>query len=92
MVTGYTLLKTERWARKVAVFVDWDSARPTTNINGTDTLGNDHVATFDLRKLPFTPLETLHRIFGGRSSLYVRNFNLPDDHPVGEREAISARG
>ena len=72
----------------MTVFVDWDSARPTTSSRGTDPSGNDMVATFALDKLPFTPLERVKRKFGGRCGVYVRNFGI-EHSGLGENGVVS---
>ena len=74
-VADYTPLRSDPGARKFTIFIDWTSLKPTTSShNNEDVCGNDMVVTLNLDKLPFTRWETLHRKFGGRSTLYVRNF------------------
>ena len=91
-IAEYTELRTKPRARKVTIFVDWASSKPTTSLNGSDPCGNDMVATFDLQKLPFTAWDNIHRKLGGRSTLYVRNFDLAGEHDTTESNAISTYG
>ena len=96
-LTGYTLLKTERWAREITIFIDRDSAKPTTRSMGVDPGGNNMIAIFKLDKLPFTNWERLQLKLGGQCDVYVRNFDPPEesgkepaDNPFRAEESVEA--
>ena len=77
----FTRIEIEPGAQKLTVFVDWIALRPTTEAICDDPEGNDHLATYNLDILPFPWWKTLYRKLGGRTDLYVRNFDpsLLDD-------------